>query len=197
MKNSFVLFGCGGHARSVAAVILDNDPSAEIIFVDEKAQDGEKILGFPVITNIPSDAKNIFVAIGDNKKRKKISEGKKLISIISSRATISAGAIIEDGCFVASGAYIGPQTHIAQGTIINTHTVIEHEVDIGNFCHIAPHTTICGRSHLGNNVFLGAGSTVIDKIHVCSDVIIGAGGVVVRDITMEGTYVGCPVKRRL
>lgn len=195
MENSIVILGCGGHARSVATVILDNNPLTELLFVDENAHAGETIFGFPVVKSLPADAKNIFVAIGNNQRRQQLSEGKKLISVISSRANISSGAIIEEGCFVAAGAYVGPLARIGRGTIVNTHSVVEHEVKVGEFCHIAPHTTICGRSTLKNNVFLGAGSTVIDKINICSDVIIGAGGVVIQNLDETGIYVGCPVKK--
>ena len=61
-----IIIGCGGHARSVASVVLQNFPDAKIIFVDENAQDNERIFNFPVVRTLPQDAQNIFVAIGDN-----------------------------------------------------------------------------------------------------------------------------------
>ena len=40
-----VILGCGGHARSVADVLLDLHADAEVVFVDENAAEGERILG--------------------------------------------------------------------------------------------------------------------------------------------------------
>lgn len=196
MENKIHIIGCGGHARSVADVILNNDPSAQLIFVDENARDKETIFGFPVVKSLPQDARNIFIAIGDNEKRRKMSEGKKLISVISKTAYISPTAVIEDGCFIASGAHIGPFVRIGTGTIINTNAVVEHEVQVGEFCHLAPHTTVCGRTTIGDDVFIGAGATVIDKIDICSNVTIGAGGVVAKNIEISDVYVGIPAKSK-
>lgn len=193
MESKIYIIGCGGHARSVADVILNNDPSVQIIFVDEEAREKEKIFGFPVVRSLPFKARNLFVAIGDNQKRQIFSKGKNLISVISHTATISASAIIEKGCFIGEGAHIGPFAHIGTGTIVNTNAVVEHEVQIGSFCHLSSNSTVCGRTKIGNNVFLGAGATVIDKINICSNVIIGAGSTVVKNINLTGTYVGAPV----
>ena len=195
MENKIYIIGCGGHARSVADVILGNVPSAQLIFVDENARDKETIFDFPVIKSLPREAQNIFIAVGDNRKRRELSVGKKQISVIAKTAYVAPTAVIEDGCFIASGAHIGPFAHIGTGTIINTNAVVEHEVQVGSFCHLAPNTTVCGRTTIGDNVFLGAGATIIDKINVCSDVTIGAGGVVVKDIRKAGIYVGIPVNR--
>ena len=195
MENKIYIIGCGGHARSVADIILGNVPSAQLIFVDENARDKETIFDFPVIKSLPQEAQNIFIAIGDNQNRREISSGRKLISVIAKTAYVAPTAVIEDGCFIASGVHVGPFVHIGKGTLINTNAVVEHEVQVGEFCHLAPNTTVCGRTTIGDRVFLGAGAAVIDKICICSDVTIGAGGVVVKDIYEAGTYIGIPVKR--
>lgn len=194
MENKICIIGCGGHARSVADVILNNDPSVQLIFADENAHNGETIFGYPVVRNVPPDAENIFVAIGDNKKRRELANGKQLISIVAHSATVSSTAVIEDGCFIGAGAHIGPFAHIGRGTIVNTNAVVEHEVGIGAFSHFAPNSTVCGRTRIGDNVFLGAGTTVKDGVEICSDVVVGAGSVVIKDISKAGMYVGTPAK---
>ena len=196
MENSIIyIIGCGGHARSVADVILNNNPEQHLIFVDENAKDGETILGFPVVKVLPNEAEQIFVAIGDNKKRKELSQDKKLINVISKYAYVSSSAKLEDGIFVGEGAHIGPLANIGQGTIINTNAVIEHEDKIGEFSHISVNTTVCGRVNIGSNVFLGAGSIVKDGISVCNNVTVGVGGVVVKNIINNGIYIGVPVRK--
>ena len=49
MENKICIIGCGGHARSVADVILNNDPSVQLIFADGNAHNGETIFGYPVV----------------------------------------------------------------------------------------------------------------------------------------------------
>lgn len=197
-----IIYGCGGHARSVANVALKKYLQNQILLLDENAVDGEKILGCSVKREYTLlENQGYIVAIGDNLKRKKLYEtllrgqAGKPESVISEQADIGWKAKIERGTFVASGTHIGPEAWIGEDTIINTGSVIEHEAMIGDHTHIAPHVTICGRSRIGDNVFCGAGSIVIDKITVCNNVIIGAGAVVKEDILEAGTYVGVPAKK--
>jgi sugar O-acyltransferase (sialic acid O-acetyltransferase NeuD family) len=198
MKNCETLLyiiGCGGHARSVAEVALLDKAISNIIFVDANAKENEKIFGFSVIKELPSNAEKIFVAIGDCQLRKKLSQQYDLINIISTDATIGIDCTIGKGCFIGHKTYIGPEAIIGNGTIINTGAIIEHEVAIGEFCHVAPNTVICGRTKIGDNVFIGAGSVIIDKLSVCSDTCFGAGSVVIKSICEKGTYVGVPVHK--
>lgn len=190
MKNKLVIIGCGGHARSVADIYLFNYPDADIIFVDEKAKENEKILGFPVVKNYNVTDENVFIAIGDNKKRAKAFESQKnLCSIISKNAYIGKGVEIGKNVLIAHNSHIGIGSKIENNVIINTSTSIDHECIIGENSHIAPNSTLCGRVKIGKNVFIGAGSTVIDNISICNSVILGAGSIIYRNIDEAGTYV--------
>lgn len=201
MSVPFVIFGCGGHSRSVADVILANDPNANLFFIDENAGINEKIYGFPILKDIPSHITvyKSIVALGDGIKRKEIIETKvdqsTLVSIISVNAYVSLCAELNLGCFVGNFAHIGPEVCIGENSIINTGAIVEHEVKIGDYCHIAPGSIVCGRSEIGNFVFLGAGAKIIDGINVCSNVVIGAGSTVVNNITESGVYVGTPARK--
>ena len=192
----FVLMGCGGHARSVADAILADHPSAKITFVDANAGPGEQIMGFDAVVAAPEGEPPGFIpAVGDNRRRRRESEGVELCSYVSCTAHVGRCSVIEAGCFVGSGAHIGPETAIGRGTIINTNAVVEHNVQIGAFSHVAPNSTICGGCRLGDLVLVGAGAILRPGVSVCTDVVIGAGSVVVADITEPGTYVGCPARR--
>jgi sugar O-acyltransferase (sialic acid O-acetyltransferase NeuD family) len=193
-----IIYGCGGHARSVADVLLSIDSGASMIFVDQNAEENEKIMGIDVKAFFDLKTEHYFVAIGDNNKRKiKFNEIKSdnLISVISSQAYVSRTAAVSPGCFVGNFCHIGPQTEIGLNTIINTASIVEHEVKIGKYCHVSSNVTIAGRSILGDFVFLGTGSIVKDNISICSNVIIGAGSTVITNILIPGTYVGTPAKK--
>lgn len=197
-----VIYGCGGHARSVINTICMDNKDAQIIPVDVNAGMDERILGFLAKRSYELKPEDCYiVALGDNARRKELFEkGKeeragKSIAVVSGFAIVGMETEIGTGTFVAPSAYIGPQVRIGLNTIINTGSVIEHETVIGNHTHIAPRAVICGRSQIGNLVFCGVGSTVIDGIRICDHVIVGAGAVVIRDITEPGVYAGVPARK--
>ena len=193
-----IVFGCGGHSRSVSDVILRENPTSKLVYVDPNAREHETLYGFRVFKDWPISDQPCFVAIGDNNKRKvKLLEldGKTIISVVSKTAQIGHEVRIGHGCFVGNFSHIGPEAAIGEGTIINTASVIEHEVQIGEYCHIAPNAAISGRSKLGDLVFVGTGAAIIDGISICSGVVVGAGAAVVKDITEPGLYVGCPARK--
>ncbi len=202
--NRLVIFGCGGHARSIINTLHEQNQTIEVILIDDCAKQGESILGCQVAkTYIPNENDYHIIAIGDNDKRKEMylklekNNDYHFISIIAVNANLGMNVKIGSGCFIAQGAYLGPQSIIGDNTIINTGAIIEHEVKIGSHTHIAPNTTICGRTIIGDHVFCGAGSIIKDKVSVCDNVVIGAGAVVKDSITEAGTYIGVPARKRL
>ena len=196
-----IIYGCGGHARSILNTALELYKRDEIVLVDDNAQVNEKILGCRAEKECNNkDHLPFIVAVGDNIKRQQIfdsrcSLGESPVVVISETAMIGIDSKIDKGTFVAKKAYIGPEVQIGKNSIINTGSIIEHETIIGNYTHIAPGVTICGRCKMGNNVLIGAGAIVRDYIQICDNVIVGAGAVVIQDIIEQGTYVGVPAKR--
>lgn len=197
-----IVFGCGGHARSVINVLRKINNEIEIVLVDKNAGEDEVILGCKTKRQYTiRETDGYIIAIGDNRRRRQIYEQVKknrkgyCISLISQYADIGMDSWIGEGSFIASRVHIGPQAVVRENTIINTGSIIEHEVKVGSNVHIAPHTTVCGRTEIGNNVFCGAGSVVLDNINICDDAVIGAGAVVKEDIIERGTYVGVPARK--
>lgn len=198
-KKIIVIYGCGGHARSVADVALQNGVS-QLVFVDENARVAETMFGFDVLRTEPLlDDAGYIVAIGCNHQRAKqfflLKDMHQLTPIIADDAHVGRDAQIDPGVFVGRGAHIGPNVKVGENTIINTHCVIEHDCVIGKHSHVSVNAVIAGRSQVGDYVMIGTGATVIDKINICSNVIVGAGAVVVKDILEAGTYVGVPARK--
>jgi len=190
--NIIYIIGCGGHARSVAEVLISKDTKS-IVFVDKNGRPGETVLGFPVITELPENICSVHVASGDNKCRAEYGS-KNNLSIIAADAYVAESSRIGEGSFIAHKAFCAVEVQIGKGCIINTGAVVEHQVLIGDYTHIAPNTTICGKCHIGNNVLVGAGTTIKPDITVGNNIIIGAGSVVVSDLTVPGIYYGVPAK---
>lgn len=200
-EKKIVIYGCGGHARSIINSILKKRNRDSIIVVDGNAKENERILGCMVSKTYELDSDDSYiVGVGDNRNREKLfleilKQSEKALTVISPSADIGEETCIGKGTFVAANAYVGPCCKIGVNTIINTGSVVEHETVIGNHTHVAVNATICGRCVIGDNVFCGAGSTVVDQIKICDNVVVGAGSVVISDITEPGTYVGVPAKK--
>lgn len=197
MEKRLLLFGCGGHSRSVADIYLAEHPNHQLLFIDEHAKPGEELFGFPVLPSADL-ALPYFFAIGDNVKRFYIYTqmgAANLITIQSSKAHIGKESSISKGCFIGNYSHIGPQAQIGENTIINNGAIVEHEVRVGFHCHIGPRAVISGRSRIGDLVFIGVGATIKDNIEICSRVILGAGATAVKSILEPGVYVGCPARK--
>jgi UDP-N-acetylbacillosamine N-acetyltransferase len=193
-----VIFGCGGHSRSVSDVLLEANPGAELVFVDEQARPDERIRGFAVRPRHEHHGEKLFFAIGDNRRRSALfseHRGHDIISVISVHARVSTTARIGRGCFLGNGCHIGPDAIVGDNTVVNTASIVEHETVVGHSCHLGPGAVVCGRCTLGDEVFVGAGTTVVDGVAICSGVTVGAGSVVIAHIVEPGVYVGCPARK--
>jgi len=197
MKRRVLIFGCGGHSRSVVDVLLSYEPHIEVVFIDERARENEKIFGFDIVAAASIDDDDYFFALGNNEERKMKYDriGKAgLISIISPKAYLGREAALGQGVFVGNFSHVGPECAIGDNTVLNNGSIVEHEVKIGKHSHIGPNAVISGRCDIGDQVFIGVGATVKDRVKICSNVIVGAGAVIVKDIVEPGIYVGCPGK---
>src|SRR3954468_1965328 len=127
MPLGLVVFGFGGHARSVADIALELGIK-EFVFVDEAAGAGESLWGFPVQKSCEGplpEGWQAFPASGDNLTRRVqvdaiLGRSWPLATLISSTATIGREAHIAAGCFIGQHAHVGPLSHIGTGCIINT-----------------------------------------------------------------------------
>ena len=208
MKDLIVI-GSGGQARSVIDIVMLNNQLniSGILDINFEGDIEEKILGVPVLGGMESLKKispektAIFLAIGDNKIRKKISQiiegrGFKSVNIVHPQAYVSKEALIGNGNFVGAFANVGPGVKVGNYCLLNTLSNLEHEVSVGNFCQFGPGAMVCGRSSISDNVFVGAGGIVIDKISISAGVVIGAGAVVTKNLSdLNSTYIGVPARK--
>ncbi|MCE1191513.1 MAG: NeuD/PglB/VioB family sugar acetyltransferase [Acidovorax sp.] len=200
--DKLIIFGFGGHARSVGNVALSQG-FRHLIFVENTARSGENFLGHRVVPSLEEvDASWVFAhaASGDGLKRKAqceqiVDSGLILLAVVSPSSSIGVGSVIGEGSFVGDMCHIGPMAQIGTGCILNTGCVVEHECIVGDFTHVSVNSTVAGRSRVGRLSMLGAGSVVIDGVSISDRITVGAGSVVTRDIVEPGTYVGAPVKK--
>jgi UDP-perosamine 4-acetyltransferase len=207
-KINFVI-GAGGHARTVLENLYiqkkKNINLYDIRFYNKNKNYilENKVIGdFKNIKKNKISAKNNFyLAIGDNKIRKKIffflsKKKAPLPNLISKTSYISNFSNLGFANFINHFSFIGSNVCIGNNNIINTKSLIEHDVKIGSHCHVCPEVKIAGGTSIANDVFIGIGTIIINNIKICSNVTIGAGSLITRDIKYPGTYISYNNKLR-
>jgi acetyltransferase EpsM len=138
----------------------------------------------------------VIVAIGDNKKRKMITDKLKVkyFTAVHPSAVISKAAKISDGCMILGGVIVNAGAYVGRHTILNTGCTIDHHNNIGCFAHIAPGVHLGGNVKIGEGTLVGIGATVINNINIGKWSVVGAGAVVVRNIGGQIITYGTPAK---
>lgn len=191
------IIGASGHGKVVADI-------AELCGYDqiEFLDDNETLSTcgkWPIVGKTTAVVENdVFVAIGNAKIRKAISERlnqDKIVTLIHPSAVIAYSVNLGKGTVVMAGAVINPYTEIGEGCIINTTSSVDHDCTIDSFSHISVGSHLSGTVHLGEMTWVGAGAIVSNNVNVCGGCVIGAGAVVISDIEEQGTYVGVPARK--
>lgn len=188
------IYGASGHAR----VIIDMIDSFEKIHgVFDDNPEVKDILGYPVLGPLPEDLRfksDLFIAIGDNRIRKKIAEKLagfcRFANIIHDSAIFSKRANIQSGTVIMEGAIVKVNTEIGSHVIINTGASVDHDCKIGDFVHIAPQATLCGGITVGEGTLVGANATILPGVKVGRWATIGAGSIVHRDVADHSIWIG-------
>jgi len=195
MKELYI-YGASGHGKVIFDVASSLDYKI-LGFIDDTK--GGKFLGQKIYkpAELPKSA-NIFLAIGDNKHRKELSQklgnSFSFPSLIHPSATISSSATIKTGTCIMPNVVVNSCAKIGEFCILNTACVIEHDCVIGNFTHIGGNSYLAGNVKVGNECFLGFNSGVRQGLKIADGVTLGAGAVTVKDLNEKKVYIGVPAK---
>jgi UDP-perosamine 4-acetyltransferase len=207
LNNKIVIVGTGGHAKVIIDIIRSSS-GYEIVGLVGKDPLLKKTIDIPVIGNDSDLGKmhrngidNIFIAIGDNKKRSELTSkaqniGYNLVNAISRHTYISQTVELGKGIAIMPGVVINPDSCIGDNAIINTGSTIDHDCLISKDVHIAPGCNLAGNVKIGQGVFLGIGSKVIPEISIGSWSRIGAGSVIISNIPDYCVAYGVPATIR-
>jgi acetyltransferase EpsM len=193
------LYGAGGHALVVSAILRDLGWQVAGEFDDRHEQ--LSALDLPISPGVSDSAfrrpvGGMIVTVGENQTRKTLVErlGGEFVTAIHPTAIIDQQATIGAGSVVMQGAVIQTRAQIGAHAIINTGATIDHECEIGDFVHVSPNATLCGRVVVSEGAWIGAGAVVIQNVRIGSWATVGAGAVVIRDVPDFATVVGNPAR---
>lgn len=192
------LFGASGHCK----VIIDIIEKCNKFQIDAIIDDNPKfksILNNVVLRTTDFKFKSddvLFISIGNNFIRKKISEKYPLIYpiLIHPKAILASTVTIGEGSVVMAGAIINPDVVVAKQCVINTGAIIEHDCVLEDFVHLSPNVSLAGNVKIREGTHVGIGACVIQGVVIGRWVTIGAGAVIIKDVPDYAVVVGNPGK---
>lgn len=205
-KQKIVLFGAGGHCKSVIDVIETEGKFQIAGIIDMPERVGDTISGYPVIgtdndiRDLVKEYQNFIITVGHVEspaiRIKLFNELKKykanLPVIISPFARVSKSAAVNEGTVVMHHALINANAKVGKNCIINSKALIEHDAIIKNYCHISTGAIINGACLVREECLIGSGTVLLQSLRIAARTITGAGAIVTKDITESGVYVGSP-----
>jgi sugar O-acyltransferase (sialic acid O-acetyltransferase NeuD family) len=190
-----LLVGAGGHARACIDVIEQEGKFVVKGLVGLSCEVGSRILGYPVLgvdEDLPmllGDCANALIAVGQIKtpdQRMRIFDqllqsGCVLPVIVSPEAYVSPHAKLDAGTIVMHGSIVNAGVVVGKNCIINSQSLVEHDVVIADHCHVATAATINSGVCVGVGTFIGSNSSVRQCVNIGERCVIGMGQQVLSD----------------
>lgn len=204
MNKKVIIIGSGGHAKSIANIIIKSGDEV-VGFLDDNKPVGTAIINSPLLKVIGSVSDclkysevEFVIGIGSNQTRKEIASkyNLKYYTAIHPSANIAIDTSVGEGTVIMANASINTSAKVGKHCIINTGAIIEHDNVIEDFAHISPGASLAGTVVIGTCTHIGVGVTIKNNIEIANDVVVGAGAVVVKNISESGVYIGVPAKKK-
>ena len=137
---NLLIIGAGTHGKDVYEIARSLHVFRKISFLDDSVQ-GENIIGrCSDLLKYRSQYPCAFVAIGDNKLRRRYAELLReynflIPSIVSQAANVSGMAQIGDGVAILPLARVG-DAELGDFTIVASNGVVNSSAVLGKYCHV-------------------------------------------------------------
>ncbi len=193
-RDSIILVGAGGRAKSCADVIERGAAYQIAGVVGLRSEIGHLCLEYPVIADdsdlsrLAAIYPNALVCLGQIKSpepRIRLFEqvraaGFAMPAIISPLAMVSRHARIGAGSIVMHGAIVNAGAIVGRNCIVNSQALIEHDAVVGDHCHISTKATLNGGVHVGEGSFVGSGALIREGLSLPARSFIKMGTRVTR-----------------
>ncbi len=210
MKKLLVIFGSGDMAE-LAHYYFSTDSDYEVVaftvdadYIKESRFCDLPIVAFEDVTqHYPPEDYSFFIALGYSKlnairKEKFLAakeKGYKLVSFISSKATVLNEGQNGENCFIFEDNTIQPFVRIGDNVTLWSGNHIGHHSVIHDHTFIASHVVISGGVEIGEQCFIGVNATLRDHIKIGDRCVVGAGALLLGDAESDGVYIGSATER--
>jgi sugar O-acyltransferase (sialic acid O-acetyltransferase NeuD family) len=196
-KPYLLIYGGGGHAKSIMEMVKALDGYAIAGIVDDKLPAGRLVLGIPVLgtrsalaaltglgVRLAANGVGGILDIGIRVKVFELLEsaGFAFPALVHPRATVEPSAQAGEGVQVFANAYVGAEADLRPRCMVNTNAVVSHDCIVGAYTHIAPGALLAGHVHVGERTLVGMGVTTAIGVRIGSGVRIGNGAIVLADV---------------
>ena len=192
LRNSILLIGAGGHARSCIDVIEQEGKYSIAGLIGKKSDLGTAVFGYDIlgedcdIAQLRDMYSYALVCIGQildpmpriNAFNKLIEYEYILPSVISPLAYISPYAEIGRGTIAMHGAIVNSGSIIGDNCILNSRCLIEHDSEVKEHCHISTGVILNGGTLVGEGSFVGSGAVTENGAQIDEEAVIPAASFV-------------------
>jgi len=184
-----ILFGGGGHCKSVIDVIETEGRYSIAGIIDVENNIGKEVSNYKIIASendmayLAKSYKYAFISLGQitspktrqdlfNVLKKNFFEIPK---IISPNAYVSSSSKVGEGSIVMHGAILNASSRIGKNCIINSKALIEHDSIVEDNCHISTGAILNGNVVVRSGCFVGSSSVIPNNKMVDKNTFIKAG----------------------
>ena len=192
-----MIFGGGGHGKTLIELLRALHTYRLVGVVDDGMHSGDTVLDVPVLggAEVLPDlyaqgvrlAVNAVGGIGNVSVRirvfQKLSQaGFVCPALVHPAAFVEPSAYLSPGVQVFAHAYIGSAARLGFGCIVNTGAIVSHDCILGDYANISPGAMLAGEVQIGSSVLIGMGATVNLRVKVGATARIGNGSTVKEDV---------------
>jgi sugar O-acyltransferase (sialic acid O-acetyltransferase NeuD family) len=205
-----VVFGTGDIAELAHFYFRHDSPHRVVAFtVDAPYLKEPKFGGLPVVSfdeiaaRFPPNRHTAFVALSYTQVNAVRAEkcaglralGYRLVSYVSSRATVFSDFRAGDNCFILEDNTVQPRVRIGNNVTLWSGNHIGHHSTIEDDVFVSSHVVISGGVTVGAGSFLGVNSTIRDHVRIGRRCVIGAGAVILSDAPDESVFAASATER--
>ena len=195
-EHSVVVFGAGGHARSLIDLVRSSTELDPVCVADDDPNAARDLLGVPVVAGSllaalhEAGARYAVNAVGAiGRVQARVAVGRRLeevgfeLPVLADRtAFVAASAELAPGVQVFATAAVCSAATVGRSAIVNTGAIVSHDCRIGAYAHVAPGAILAGAVEVGDEALVGMGVAVNIGVSIGAGAILGNGAVVNEDV---------------
>jgi sugar O-acyltransferase (sialic acid O-acetyltransferase NeuD family) len=206
-----IIFGIADFA-SLAHFYLKHDTSHDVVAFSVSHEylppdgtfEGLPVVPFEEVEHKYSASDYLFFAPMSQRKMNRLREGVynqikakgyRLISYISSRATVWPEAQIGDNCFILEDNTLQPFTPIGNNVVLWSGNHIGHHGVIHDHVLFTSHVVLSGHCKVEPYCFFGVNATIRDGLTIAEGSLIAMAASIIGNTESWGVYKGAPAKK--